>query len=300
MKILAAVTTLAEAKELLALGADEIYCGVLSNKRFSKHIVGGYNHRENTTKYNFSKIEDIYEVIRIAHEQGKQVSFVMNEIGYTPEEVAMMKRDVLSLVEKGLDSVIVADIALLSALKDVDVDVVLSSLANCFNTAAVDFFSQFNPARVVLPQHMTAEEVSVIAKHTGVELEVFFHEVANCINADGMCLYHAPRKGVFEPIEPYALPCLLCCDVTDVKTHEPASFQTNKAPRFDSYEALYDFHRMGIAYVKLGSRGSTTEKKIKQFRLLKSLVDTLNEEGLDKDAFVAYAQGLTGGTGALL
>jgi len=301
MQIVAAATNLEEVDRLLDLGADIIYCGVLSKSIFDDHVVGGYNHRENTLKYNFKNILEIVKAITLVHQKGKRVSFVANEIGYTKSEIDQIRKDINFLIDNGIDSVIISDISLLLALKNEKrIKIVLSTLSNCFNSESLHFFEKLGISIAVLPQHLTAKEVKPIKESTHLELEVFFHEVSNCINIDGMCYFHNPNPNLFSGVKNYKIPCLLCSQLKQEGSEIKPQIFTNRAPRFDSYSELYDFHRMGIEYIKLGSRGSHSSKKYLQIKIVRELLKILDNKKISKKEFVEYAYKLTRDKGSLI
>lgn len=301
MKIVVAATNIEEINVLLDLGADIIYCGVLSKPLFDNHVVGGYNHRENTLKYNFKDLHEIVEAISLVHNKGKQISFVVNEIGYSKEEINQIKRDIDFLIENGIDYIIVSDISLLLALKNEKrIKIVLSTLSNCFNFRSLCFFEKLGISIAVLPQHLTAKEAISIKKLTNIKLEVFFHEVSNCINIDGMCYFHNSNPNLFSGLKDYKTPCLLNSELKEKNKNMCSKIFTNKAPKFDSYSELYDFYKMGIEYLKLGSRGSISNKKYLQIRIVSKLLNKLANPKLNKKEFIEYAHNITKNKGSLI
>ncbi|HZW51304.1 MAG TPA: U32 family peptidase, partial [Rudaea sp.] len=97
----------------------------------------------------------------------------------------------------GGDAVIVADLALISELREhvPDLAVHVSSVAACRNSAGVGFYRDMGVRRVILPRDVTLDEIGAIAKAAGdIEVEVF---VLNdgCVFEEGAChSIHLPAK----------------------------------------------------------------------------------------------------------
>jgi putative protease len=265
MKILVGVTTLKEVKYFLSHGASEVYFG------FSRID----NHRQ--SRLCFSEAAQIYEAIDAAHGFGKKIFLAVNE-AYLPDQFPSIDRYLEGMLRRGLDGVIIKDIFLLSHLNRIGLKTkfVLSSLAQCFNSHALQFYRQYQIARIVIPQHMLAREArDLVFNKFNIETECFLLPDCFCRNIDGLCNFHALTR----------LTGSLPCEMGFKREDEDASmFKPSEALRMG---ILYDLFKMGVPYLKL-SRWNP-KKTIVTFQQVLDLVALLGQKGISRPQFITKA-----------
>ena len=126
-----------EIKNLITLGAEEVYCGI-------KTRCGPINHRLNNSIYNIS-INELENAIRLTHDYGKKIHLAVNEKGYSEKQLGYIERLVTYAVLLNIDGFIVADIATMQIIASMNskAKIILSCLNPCFNTESIRFNKQF-------------------------------------------------------------------------------------------------------------------------------------------------------------
>jgi hypothetical protein len=265
MKILAGASSLEEIKYFLAHGASEVYCG------FSQ--IG--NHRPPDAC--FLDIAEIFEAIDMAHSFNKKIFLAANET-YHPDQYLSIDRHLEQMFCRGLDGVIVKDFLFLSHLNHVGLKTkfVLSSLAQCFNLQALQFYRQYNISRVVIPQHMLAREAKdLVLNKFHIGTEIFFIPNYCCINVDGMCGRFHDYFSSFEP-----------CKMRYKRGDE--DFLMPARPKALLMGVFYDFYKIGVPYLKL-PRSSYGIDPESSFQLALDLLALLRQKDMTRTKFIAKA-----------
>lgn len=155
-------------------GADAVYIGgALFNLR---------NQSKNTT------IEDLKECSIIASKLGKKIYLTLNAYLHEYDKKSLI--DYIKEIEDiNIDAFIVADLGVLSILKDIIPDSVvhISTQASVTNSYSCNIYKSLGASRVILARELSLEEISDIRENTDVELEVFVHG-AVCMSYSGRCL----------------------------------------------------------------------------------------------------------------
>ena len=264
MKLHVGVHSAEGVRHYLARGADEVYGGLASIP----------NHRPIACQ--FSALDDVVEGIHIAHSFGKRFFLAINET-YSQEQYPEIDRAVHLLVGRGLDGIIIRDIALLARFNAARLNTrfSLSSLGICFNTEALGFYRErYNISRLVLPQHLKPDEArGLIRNGYGVETEVFFFYQCFCRNMDGRCRLHEVL-----PTDARHLPC-----ETEFKDGAGVSYAMSFPKESDWLGSFYDYHSLGVTCLKV-ARDSLMRRDI-GFDAVLQLVNLVRRIP-DKKAFV--------------
>ena len=193
MKIKAPLSGLSEVKDLCESGIDEIYTGLLPGNSYSIPFI--YNDRLEYDS-NLHGFQELRDAIAVAKKYNVKVSVAVNLRYYdsdTQRDNLYMYLEQLSASD--IDSIIVNDINVFLILKKLrsDKKLILSCLANPFNSYAIHFYKQFGVNRITLPRHLTLEEiVSIRSSHPDVDFEVFI-ALEKCRNINGLCgFFHYP------------------------------------------------------------------------------------------------------------
>lgn len=312
MKILFPLDKLNEVKEIIKAGADELYCGILTPEWQRKYPFIPNNRRPGI-KSSFWKWEELNESIRIAHSYHIPVFLTLNEHYYTIDQYP----DILDIVERaidcGIDAFIVSDLGLLLTLQELNIDqnIHISTGGTAFNSEWVKFYKELGASRVILPRHLTIEEIREIRKRVpDIELEVFILN-SRCANVDGFCTF---LHGLSSNQLLYKNACMLPYHISISSPHYSPQEMGEMAEERISWErqyiwglthiddnpcgacALYEFNEMGITGFKVVGRGNPIQRKIIDAMFLQVIRNFLKEERPRKEVFRAYVRKLYGTT----
>ncbi|MEJ2201629.1 MAG: U32 family peptidase [Desulfuromonadaceae bacterium] len=162
-------------------GADAAYLG---GEQFSLRALAG----------NF----DLTELARaraLAGVRNKRLYLTLNAY-LKPGDMPAFVDYLEQLRDLDLDAYIVSDPGVLRVVRQVDPDreVHLSTQANTTNAEAVRFWAEAGVRRINLARELSLEDIRVIHRDTGMELEVFVHG-ALCVAYSGRCLLSAALTG---------------------------------------------------------------------------------------------------------
>jgi collagenase-like PrtC family protease len=177
--------TLASLKVAIKAGADGVFTGFksLSNIR-------------NFPGINFTE-EELKEALDFAGERGKEVYVAINAF---PQGglVEAAFRDIEKAVSLGVDSLIIADLALLRFVRDncPQMPVQVSVQAGAGTARMINLLKrEFGIKGVVLPRILSLDEVEKVRKATDVEIETFAFGLL-CINYEPSCAMSCYVTGV--------------------------------------------------------------------------------------------------------
>jgi putative protease len=173
-------------KMALAYGADGVY---LAGQRFGLRAYAG----------NFNE-EELKQAVDMAHKQNKKVYVTMNMIPHN-QDFDGMEQYVAFLYNMEVDAIIVSDPGIIALAQEVapELELHLSTQANCVNSRSANYWHRQGIKRVVLARELSLEQIKEIRDNTpeSLELEAFVHG-AMCIAYSGRCLmsnYMAYRSG---------------------------------------------------------------------------------------------------------
>jgi collagenase-like PrtC family protease len=187
----------------------------------------------------------------------------------------------------------------------------ISTAGTAFNAETVHFFRDMGARRVILPRHLSLEEIGhIVSRVNGIELEAFILN-SRCANIDGLCTFH---HGLAEWIpdkdkkRDYENACMMLykisADVRGCNDQEAESLLSEKvswerqhfwsAMHIDDRPcgacALYEFESLGLAGVKIVGRQNKTEKKLHDAAFIKHLLEYLRSREPSREQFRRYAQ----------
>ena len=185
MRVLAPLRHSEEVLPLCDAGAQEFYCG-LAPPDWERDFGTASVHRRNPRSAGVPDLDDLRRIVALAGP--RPVFATLNAPSYpagaVPRLVAFGRQ---LLDDVGVAALIVAESELLLALCEQGLAprLHLSSLASCRNPGAAAFYRDLGVARVILPRHMTLDEIEATAI-PGLEWEVF---VLNdgCVFEEGLC-----------------------------------------------------------------------------------------------------------------
>jgi len=303
MKLLSPVDKIEEVEKLIQAGANELFCGLLTSDWHNKYIAGAINRRPGGGA-NFTTFDELQTCVSLAHSHAIPVFLTLNEHYYTPKQYPFILDYVARVVSIGVDALLVADLALLLTLKQMNINtrIIISTGGNAFNSETVRFYQDLGASRIILPRHLTLEEINDISNNVSdIELETFILN-SRCPNVDGFCTFqHGLADQSIKLL--YENACMLPYDISvtihdDVEAGQISWKRQHiwQTVHVDDYPcgacALYELNEMNITSVKIVGRGNPTARKIADIIFIRSLLDSLENDKLTKEQFRNRAQKL--------
>lgn len=173
-------------KTAFDFGADAVY-------------VGGPMLQLRSDKIGFD-IESLKKGVEYAHSLNKKIYVTVNSF-VKDSEFDELYDYAGVLNDLKVDAVIVSDLGAISFIHDnyPDLEIHVSTQANCMNTQAVLTYKKMGAKRIVLARETTLDEIRTMIKQIpdDVEIEAFVHG-AMCMSYSGRCFiskYLADRSG---------------------------------------------------------------------------------------------------------
>jgi putative protease len=307
MKILSPLDKVEEVEELIKAGADELYCGVLSEEWLQKYPVAAVSRRAAKIA-NLKSFADLKSCAEIAHFHNIPLCLSVNEHYYTQEQYSLLSDYVEQAVSAGVDSFLISDLSLLLTLNQmgVDIPIHISVGGTTFNSETAKFYQDLGASRVTFDRQLTISEIKEIVKNTSnIETCVFILN-CRCANVDGLCTF----IHVDSPDPSYKSACMLPYPVNLLSSELPEDNLCAAEKRVVSCVrqqvwtrlhiddvpcgacALYDFEEMGIGYAKIVGRGNPTQRKVYDLAFVHSLLELLKNRRLSKREFREKARRL--------
>ncbi len=294
MKILSPLCKTEEVKPLAEAGADEFYCGIVAKeweKRFS--YIASINLRHDRVA-NFQSHEELSKAVQTASDLKKPVFCVFNAPFYSEKQLPLAQKEVSKAVEAGVSKIIVSDIGLISMLKEqgFEKEIALSTAFPAFNSAAFPFFKSLGVKRIVLPRHLSVQEIVGLAskaKEQGLELEAFALN-ALCPYIDGLCtLQHVGKSQ--QSLSTKELACRMPFETKTFPKNQVASALRAKIWQETLTTscglcALPFFEKAGIHSLKIAGRANHLEKKLSDVKAVKkalALIPKLSEQDFKEE-----------------
>lgn len=296
MKIISPVDHLAEAGELLAAGAAELYGGYLPAGWGDYQLLASINQRTFAGAQIASR-DELQAIVRSCHEAGGRFSITLNAPFYVDDQLPLLFDYVADLQRLGVDGIILADLGLLRSLhrRFPGFEYHASTLAHLSSAAAVRFYQQQGCRRVVLQRHLDVACMGDIVRQVPEVAFDAFLLVGKCPNTEGLCSFHHSSPDKIWPCEiPYRIEA----------GSQPASehLQTAMARQRSWAQsnrrhgcglcAIPHLQRIGIRGLKLVGRGAPAAQKIVNVQLVKRFLELSDElpEGAEyrRQARAAY------------
>lgn len=182
-ELLAPAGDLERLDTALRFGADAVYAG-------------GPMLQLRANNVGFT-METLAEGIRRTHAVGKKLYVTVNSFAYN-EDVDAVKDYAQALRDIGADAVIVSDLGLISAIRRSapELEVHVSTQANCLNYAAANVYYDMGVKRIVLGREISLKQIYELRERIpdALELECFVHG-AMCMSYSGRCMISAYLTG---------------------------------------------------------------------------------------------------------
>ncbi|MDP6627331.1 MAG: U32 family peptidase [Methanopyri archaeon] len=299
MHVLAPISSPDEVVPLAEVGADEFYCGLLPPEWLERYgLVGSINRRYEMAA-QMTDPSELVRAVELAHGRSASLFVTLNAHYYVPEQYPFLARVVDDIVSAGADGLLVADPAFMLWVREQghDIPLHLSAGGAVLNPRAASFmWGSFGLSRIVLPRHLTLGEITeLVTTLPDIKFEVFIINEP-CINVDGLCTFQHGLTDITGDD-------LNCCDISwdlslGSEDADPVTLRTIRSHVASGRRgsgacgacALHDLQSAGVCAVKVVGRGLPIKDKVRDVAFVAGLVRFLEEEGPDRDAFVAEAK----------
>ncbi|MHC1746027.1 MAG: DUF3656 domain-containing protein [Negativicutes bacterium] len=200
--------------ELLApVGGQEALVAAVESGANAVYL-GGKLFGARASAQNFNE-EELAEAVRFAHLRFVRVYVTVNTL-IDNAELPDLANYLRYLYTIGVDAVIVQDMGVAALARRVVPDMPLhaSTQMTVHNLAGVQFLAKHGFKRVVLARELSIEDIAMICRHGGVEIEVFIHG-ALCVCYSGQCLMSSMIGGRSGNRGRCAQPCRLPYTLVD-------------------------------------------------------------------------------------
>lgn len=203
IEILAPVGNEEMLKAAVFSGADAVYLGFT-----------GFNARSGAGNFT---ADSLSAAVSFCHGRGVQVYVAMNTTVYA-SALGELTSAIYAVADAGADAIICQDLAVARLAREIaptlplhgSTQMSVHTLAGARQLAAMGF------ARVILARELTFTEIAHIAKHCGIETEVFVHG-ALCMSMSGQCYMSAFLGGRSGNRGSCAGPCRLPFDASPIE-----------------------------------------------------------------------------------
>lgn len=267
MRIISPVDKAAEAVDLLAAGAHELYGGYVPpawQQRFGP--LASINQRT----FAGAQIDSqagLCSVVEACRDVGGSFALTLNSPFYSDLQLPLLLDYVGEAVAAGVASVILADLGLLRVLKVHFPDLLFhaSTLAHLSNSAAIRFYQQQGIGRVILPRHLSLSEMAEIRRQVpDIPCDAFLL-VGKCPNTEGLCSFHHSSADKVWPCEiPYRIePAIEPASVAlQQAMAKQASWSKSNRRHGCGLCAIPQLLQAGFDGLKLVGRGAPTQRKV--------------------------------------
>lgn len=289
MKLFAPINSFADARELVDVGADELYAGVIPSEWKGQYASVKPPNRRANEHSQVGSLQELERIATLCDESGVGLFLTLNAHFYSRRQASL----IVDLVEElsgwdGIAGYIIADIHLIDAIGDEigDTDILVSTGATVFNGRTANFLADMGADGIHLPRHLTNDEIGQIRRTASDDLDLYaFLLNRNCMCIDGNCtLLHNPP---IEHENAERIPCFQEfrtrreADGTGIGTSRLFANSHRDPDEACGICSMYRFEEMGLSGVKMVGRGLPVEEKVAQVRFLdraRSLLDAVDSE----------------------
>ncbi len=162
-------------KYAFAYGADAVYAGL-------------NNFGLRATSKNFT-LDSLSQAVEYAHSINKKLYITLNAYLYN-DDFAQIDDILHALKDMKADAVILSDPGLLGIAKKYELEVHLSTQANCTNKMAAKFWQENGVDRIILAREVRLKDIKEISESVDIKIEAFVHG-AMCMAYSGRCILSA-------------------------------------------------------------------------------------------------------------
>ncbi len=192
-ELVAPAGNLQKLKVAIEYGADAVYLG---GKRLSLRA----------RAENFSR-SDLAEGLQYARERGVRVYVLLNVFPHN-QHLDELREQLEYFREIRPDALVVSDIGAFELAQEIalGMPIHISTQANVTNWRTARFWERMGASRLILAREVSLKEVSEIASHVSIGLEIFVHG-AMCMAYSGRCFMSTHFTGRDANLGDCAQPC---------------------------------------------------------------------------------------------
>lgn len=276
LEVLAPAGSFESLRAAVNAGADAVYMG---GSRF-----GARAYAQNPEG------ENLLAAIDYAHLHGVRLYLTVNTLLKTRELEQELYDYLLPCYEHGLDAVLVQDMGVLKAVREwfPDLPVHASTQMTLNGVGGVKVLKELGAERAVLSRELSLNEIAVISRETGMELETFVHG-ALCYCYSGQCLFSSILGGRSGNRGRCAQPCRLAYSAVDEKGENLTGEQTLLSPKdICALDLIPEIAKAGVYSLKIEGRMKRPEYTAGVVRIYRKYVDQYLQYG-EEDYKVAEA-----------
>jgi len=253
--------------ELLApAGSYDAFVAAISSGADAVYM-GGARHNARIGAKNFTD-EELKRAVSDAHLFDKKVYITLNTLVSDRElpEVLDYADELLAL---GADALIVQDLGLLRAIREVFPTAELHASTQCITHSldGVKKLAEMGVARAVTARELDRDNLSLICRESPIEIEAFVHG-ALCVCHSGACLFSSLVGGRSGNRGECAQPCRLPYKVKGYDNAYPLSLSD-----LTLSEHLSELVEMGVASLKIEGRMKSSDYVGGVVRVFRELLD---------------------------
>jgi len=192
-RILAPFTKIEDIVLLKNAGADELYCGYLTEELTRKWPAAFNILNRRGEGQSFESYDIFRKAINQAYKYNLPVYVTINGL-YTPEQYPLLlelTNKISSL--KGVKGIIIADFGLLLTLRknNFKKEIHISTAGACFNSNTTDFYRKLGAKRIILDRQLTSSEIGNLIREikSKIDIEIFIIEEGCGGFIDGLCTF---------------------------------------------------------------------------------------------------------------
>jgi collagenase-like PrtC family protease len=192
-RILAPFTRVEDIKLLKDAGADELYCGYVTEELTEKWPIAFNTINRRGEGQSFEDYAAFRKAAGLAHKYNLPVYVTLNGL-YTPEQYPLLL-ELVGKVERlnGIKGIIIADLGFLLTLRErgFKKEIHVGTGGTCFNSNTADFFSDCGAQRIILDRQLASHEIESIFKEKRSNIDVELFVVAQGCGGfiDGHCTF---------------------------------------------------------------------------------------------------------------
>lgn len=293
--------------QIAQAGVDEVFVGFVPTEWSDKFGFATSPNRRTWREASFTEIDTLESLLKEAHENNLKVSLALNEHQYSARTRSLVLGILQKVVDLSVDAVIVAEPDLFFEIRNhyPHLPLHLSGETGVYNTRAVQLFGECGARRIILPRHITLDEIAAfgkVAKKYSFEIEAFImserctFEGAFCFSSHGYLKNHLcnelnnPELFITDPAKKQP----------DVQSLFSTHYQDYRNWRSDSSAerfwiggecgicACRKLLAGGVSYFKIVSRGAGIEEIVKKICTVRLALDNKSEN------FEEYCQSVVG------